>query len=67
MLLVDRPARRWQDDLGPRFATRLRDGHRDALVLDGDELRERLNCDLGFDRAGRAESARRTAEIARIG
>ncbi|KHJ62989.1 adenylyl-sulfate kinase (plasmid) [Burkholderia glumae] len=53
--------------LARAFATRLRDGHRDALVLDGDELRERLNCDLGFDRAGRAESARRTAEIARIG
>ncbi|AEA63647.1 adenylyl-sulfate kinase [Burkholderia gladioli] len=52
--------------LARAFAAQLRGRHRDALVLDGDELRARLNRDLGFDRAGRAESVRRTAEIARV-
>ncbi|WP_186150539.1 adenylyl-sulfate kinase [Burkholderia gladioli] len=53
--------------LARTFAKQLQERHRDALVLDGDELRARLNRDLGFDRADRAESVRRTAEIARIG
>jgi adenylyl-sulfate kinase len=37
-----------------------------TCVLDGDELRLGLNKDLGFSRADRAESVRRTAEVARL-
>jgi bifunctional enzyme CysN/CysC len=35
-------------------------------LLDGDDLRLGLNKDLGFSRADRAESVRRTAEVARL-
>ncbi|MDA8035383.1 MAG: adenylyl-sulfate kinase [Actinomycetota bacterium] len=35
-----------------------------ALVLDGDELREGLNADLGFGEADRAENVRRVGEVA---
>jgi bifunctional enzyme CysN/CysC len=38
----------------------------DTVVLDGDTLRARLNADLGFDEAGRAENVRRTAAVARL-
>jgi len=37
-----------------------------ACVLDGDELRRRLNRDLGFGLADREENVRRAAEIARL-
>lgn len=37
-----------------------------AYRLDGDNLRHGLNGDLGFDRAGRAESVRRTAHAAQL-
>lgn len=37
-----------------------------ACVLDGDELRGGLNRDLGFTASDRAESVRRTAEVARL-
>ncbi|WP_213762806.1 adenylyl-sulfate kinase [Caballeronia sp. dw_19] len=35
-------------------------------VLDGDELRTGLNCDLGFSREDRAENVRRIGEVARL-
>ena len=37
-----------------------------ATVLDGDTLRARLNADLGFSEADRAENIRRAAAVARI-
>jgi bifunctional enzyme CysN/CysC len=39
---------------------------RPALRLDGDDLRQGLNGDLGFDAADRAENVRRTAHAARL-
>jgi adenylylsulfate kinase len=36
------------------------------VLLDGDELRGGLSCDLGFGEADRAENMRRVAEIARL-
>lgn len=37
-----------------------------VYVLDGDELRERLNRDLGYSAADRQENIRRVAEVARL-
>src|SRR6201995_6007372 len=37
-----------------------------AYVLDGDNLRHRLNADLGFSRADRAETLRRLAHVAAL-
>lgn len=37
-----------------------------AYVLDGDNLRHRLNCDLGFSPRDRQENIRRSAEVARL-
>lgn len=37
-----------------------------AFVLDGDDLRHGLCCDLGFSRKDRAENIRRAAEVARL-
>lgn len=37
-----------------------------VYVLDGDELRERLNRDLGYGVADRRENIRRVAEVARL-
>ena len=37
-----------------------------TAVLDGDNLRTRLNADLGFTPADRSENIRRTAEVARL-
>ncbi len=37
-----------------------------AIVLDGDRLRQGLNSDLGFSRADRRENIRRIAEVARL-
>ena len=45
------------------IAAELAQDSRPALVLDGDELREGLNADLGFSRADRHEAARRTAAV----
>ena len=42
------------------------DGGIDAVVLDGDTLRARLNADLGFTDIDRTENVRRTAAVARI-
>jgi bifunctional enzyme CysN/CysC len=39
---------------------------RPAYVLDGDNLRHGLNCDLGFDPASRSENVRRAAQVARL-
>ncbi|MFH0908307.1 MAG: adenylyl-sulfate kinase [bacterium] len=43
----------------------VRDG-RIAFVLDGDEVRNRLNKDLGFTQDDRHENIRRIAEVARL-
>ncbi len=37
-----------------------------SAILDGDELRNGLNCDLGFSEADRIENMRRGAEVARL-
>jgi bifunctional enzyme CysN/CysC len=37
-----------------------------ACILDGDNLRDRLNRDLGFSPADRSENLRRVAEVARL-
>ncbi|HTW14377.1 MAG TPA: adenylyl-sulfate kinase [Nocardioides sp.] len=39
---------------------------RAAYLLDGDNLRHGLNADLGFSAADRAESVRRTGEVAKL-
>ena len=39
---------------------------RHTFVLDGDNVRHRLNRDLGFTEADRAENIRRVAEVARL-
>ena len=39
---------------------------RPALRLDGDDLRDGLNGDLGFEASDRAENVRRTAHVARL-
>lgn len=36
------------------------------MVLDGDQLRKGLTCDLGFSNADRAENMRRVAEVAKL-
>jgi bifunctional enzyme CysN/CysC len=42
-----------------------RRGHH-AYVLDGDNIRRGLNCDLGFNDEDRVENIRRVAEVARL-
>jgi len=37
-----------------------------TMLLDGDNLRQGLNADLGFDPAGRAENVRRVGEVAKL-
>src|SRR6185295_10401259 len=37
-----------------------------SVILDGDELREGVNSELGFSKEARMENIRRAAEIARI-
>ena len=39
---------------------------RPAFLLDGDNLRHGLNCDLGFSDRDRAENVRRAGEVARL-
>jgi bifunctional enzyme CysN/CysC len=39
---------------------------RQTMLLDGDNLRQGLNADLGFDPAGRAENVRRVGEVAKL-
>ncbi len=45
---------------------RLADRGRQAYVLDGDNIRQGLNSDLGFRPEDRTENIRRTAEVARL-
>ena len=45
---------------------RLVEAGRPAYLLDGDNLRHGLNCDLGFSAADRAENVRRVGEVARL-
>lgn len=37
-----------------------------TMLLDGDNLRQGLNADLGFDAAARTENVRRVGELARL-
>jgi bifunctional enzyme CysN/CysC len=39
---------------------------RQTMLLDGDNLRQGLNADLGFDAASRAENVRRVGEVAKL-
>jgi bifunctional enzyme CysN/CysC len=39
---------------------------RQTMLLDGDNLRQGLNADLGFDVAGRLENVRRVGEVAKL-
>ena len=39
---------------------------RQTMLLDGDNLRQGLNADLGFDAAGRTENVRRVGEVAKL-
>jgi len=39
---------------------------RHTMLLDGDNLRQGLNADLGFDPAGRSENVRRVGEVAKL-
>jgi bifunctional enzyme CysN/CysC len=39
---------------------------RQTMLLDGDNLRQGLNVDLGFDAASRSENVRRVAEVAKL-
>jgi bifunctional enzyme CysN/CysC len=39
---------------------------RQTMLLDGDNLRQGLNADLGFDAAARSENVRRVGEVARL-
>jgi bifunctional enzyme CysN/CysC len=39
---------------------------RQTMLLDGDNLRQGINADLGFDGASRAENVRRVGEIAKL-
>jgi len=39
---------------------------RQTMLLDGDNLRQGINSDLGFDSASRAENVRRVGEIAKL-
>jgi bifunctional enzyme CysN/CysC len=39
---------------------------RQTMLLDGDNLRQGLNSDLGFDVAGRSENVRRVGEVAKL-
>lgn len=48
------------------LARRLTQARCACVVLDGDNLRHRLNSDLGFSDSDRRENIRRTAEVARL-
>lgn len=49
-----------------RLATTLKAEGRRVIVLDGDEVRERLNKGLGFSKEDRDENVRRIAYVARL-
>lgn len=48
------------------LASRLMQTRRACVVLDGDNIRHRLNSDLGFSESDRRENIRRTSEVARL-
>jgi adenylyl-sulfate kinase len=52
--------------LAQALLARLEAAGRSALVLDGDQMRQGLNRDLGFSRDDRRENARRLAEVAAL-
>jgi bifunctional enzyme CysN/CysC len=52
--------------LADACAAALRAAGQPATVLDGDDLRGRLNADLGFSAADRQENVRRIGEVARL-
>ena len=52
--------------LAMRLLRGLTDRGRQAYVIDGDNIRQGLNRDLGFSPEDRAENVRRTAEVARL-
>ncbi len=52
--------------LAMRLLRGLTDRGRLAYVIDGDNIRQGLNRDLGFSPEDRAENVRRTAEVARL-
>jgi adenylylsulfate kinase len=52
--------------LSTALARALSDQEIACYVLDGDELRQGLNQDLGFSREDRAENVRRLGEVARL-
>ncbi len=52
--------------LAQGLLARLLESGRPALVLDGDQMRQGLNRDLGFAREDRQENARRLAEVAKL-
>jgi adenylylsulfate kinase len=52
--------------LAGALANLLRQNGRACLVLDGDEVRQGLNRNLGFTDADRIENMRRVAEVARL-
>lgn len=53
--------------LGRALARELEAQARPVSLLDGDDLRRGVCADLGFDREGRRENARRTASLAAAG
>jgi bifunctional enzyme CysN/CysC len=50
--------------IGAALVQLLDERGRSGFVLDGDDLRDGLNVDLGFSEADRAENVRRVAEVA---
>lgn len=74
-LVVQDPATVWltglpgagKTTLAFALETRLLDLEQPCLVLDGDDVRNGLNRDLGFSPADRRENLRRAAEVARLG
>ena len=55
-----------KNELAYRLEKYLYNQGKTVVVLDGNALRTRLNQELGFDKADRAENLRRVAEIARL-
>ena len=52
--------------IGKWLAVLLRSEGKEALTLDGDELRRGMNADLGFSEEDRRENIRRVAELAKV-
>jgi adenylyl-sulfate kinase len=52
--------------LATHLASYLKSKYSKVVVLDGDQLRDSLNRDLGFSIHDRSENVRRTAEVAKL-